>query len=378
MKKLLLFAALFSCIMVAKAGSKAEYDFRIEWDHYSLNYKIKSDNTVELVCGDVDGDFIVPKAVINENITYSVTSIGETAFGFSLESATIHNGITSIDKTAFNYCESLVKIDVAADNPSYSSLDGILFNKDKTTLICYPECKQGAEFIIPNTVTKIEDRAFNSVDNLKILTIPSSVVTFGEDCFRNCYFSAVICKTKTPEVFSDDLFDGIFDLVPFYVPCGTKDAYKVLPCFKVRNNIIEKQVYDVSVTSNNEAYGKVEVAEGTECNEVILTATASKNYKFKSWSDGNTESPRTIFVTDDTNLVATFVTATAVDDVNFDSAVVYAQGKNIVVESVNAEIYIYNTMGRCIYSGTETTIAVPAAGIYIVKIGSETHKVMVK
>ncbi|HIV68237.1 MAG TPA: leucine-rich repeat protein, partial [Candidatus Butyricicoccus stercorigallinarum] len=76
----------------------------------------------------------------------SVTSIGEEAFYScdSLSSVTIGSGVTSIGINAFGLCSSLTEITVDTDNAAYSSLEGVLFNKDQTTLVQYPGGKSGA------------------------------------------------------------------------------------------------------------------------------------------------------------------------------------------------------------------------------------------
>ena len=70
----------------------------------------------------------------------SVTSIGEWAFNrcANITSVTIPNSVTSIGNNAFIGCESLTEIKVAAKNVNYASVNGVLFNKDKSKLVFYP------------------------------------------------------------------------------------------------------------------------------------------------------------------------------------------------------------------------------------------------
>jgi hypothetical protein len=103
-------------------------------------------------------------------------SIGDNAFNgcTNLTSVTIPASVTSIGICSFLDC-GLTSINVNASNPNYSSDNGILFNKDKTTLIIYPQGKNATSYSIPSTVTSIADAAFMGCNGLTSVTIPASV-----------------------------------------------------------------------------------------------------------------------------------------------------------------------------------------------------------
>ena len=121
-------------------------------------------------------------------IPESMTFIGNCAFYGckSLPQITIPESVTYISKNAFYGCTSLTGIVVEEANPNYSSLDGVLYNKDKTTLICYPAGKTEASFDIPEGVTAIGSYAFYSCESLTEITIPESVTIIGSEAFRCC------------------------------------------------------------------------------------------------------------------------------------------------------------------------------------------------
>jgi hypothetical protein len=116
----------------------------------------------------------------------SVTSIGNWVFNAcsSLTSVTLGKSVTSIGYMAF-YGKRLSAINVDAGNIAYSSQDGVLYDKNKTTLIVYPVGKTGA-FTIPNNITKIYENAFSYCTSLTSITIPSSVTVIGGRAFSDC------------------------------------------------------------------------------------------------------------------------------------------------------------------------------------------------
>ncbi|GHT20682.1 hypothetical protein AGMMS4957_08280 [Bacteroidia bacterium] len=120
-------------------------------------------------------------------IPNSVTSIEDWAFAgcSGLTSVTIPNGVTSIGDDAFSFCTNLTAINVDIGNTEYSSVDGVLSNKNQNSLLKCPEGKQGT-FTIPNSVTSIERYAFRDCRGLTSVTIPNSVTSIGLGAFSSC------------------------------------------------------------------------------------------------------------------------------------------------------------------------------------------------
>jgi hypothetical protein len=79
-----------------------------------------------------------------------------------------------------------MSMSIAANNSVYSSEDGILYNKNKTVLLRFPEGKTDNVFTIPNSVTGIGNAAFQSCANLAAITIPDNVTSIGNDAFFDC------------------------------------------------------------------------------------------------------------------------------------------------------------------------------------------------
>lgn len=104
-----------------------------------------------------------------------------------LTSLTIPKSVQYIEPGAIQECVNLAEINVDKDNEVYSSDEhGVLFNKDKTKLIMYPEGNKSQEYVIPDTVTSIGTDAFASCESLASVTIPESVISIAKGAFDQC------------------------------------------------------------------------------------------------------------------------------------------------------------------------------------------------
>ena len=139
-----------------------------------------------------------------------VSYIGDYAFSGCerLKNIEIPIGATDVGEGVFSYCNELKNINVADDNMSFVSHDGILYNKDMTELLCAPGGLEGdihisdqvitikdsafegcgnlANISLPNGVTNIEDDAFEDCSNLESVNIPSTVMAIGRYAFEGC------------------------------------------------------------------------------------------------------------------------------------------------------------------------------------------------
>ena len=152
------------------------------------------------------------------NIT-SGTSIGNSAFyGCSgLTSITIPDSVTNIGGSAFYGCSALASIVVSENNSAYSSVDGILYDKNKTQIIYVPRAIQGA-ITIPDSMTSIGYCAFKGCSNLTSVTIGNSVTSIGEGAFEGCTELTSITIPDSVTSIGDLAFQGCAGLTSITIP----------------------------------------------------------------------------------------------------------------------------------------------------------------
>ena len=118
----------------------------------------------------------------------NVKSIGDEAFASSnIREANFSSTLESLGTDVFADCNNLSEVNIDQNNLNYSSEQGVLYNKDKTELILYPENKQDISFQIPQTVTKICERAFKSNSYLQSITLSDEgLLSIENEAFYRC------------------------------------------------------------------------------------------------------------------------------------------------------------------------------------------------
>jgi BspA type Leucine rich repeat region (6 copies) len=133
------------------------------------------------------GDIIIPGTIAGLPVT-SIGNNGLTGCNCNLTSVAIPSSVTNIEISPFFFALGLRAINVDPRNSSYCSIDGVLFNKNKSTLIAYP-CGKAGDYVVPDGVTRIEPFAFALSPGLNNVIIPSSVRELGQNSFAYYFFN---------------------------------------------------------------------------------------------------------------------------------------------------------------------------------------------
>ena len=104
----------------------------------------------------------------------------------NLVSVDISASAFNIEASAFRGCSSLKSINLSYDGGRYTSVDGVIYDKNMTKIIAYPAGKTNSSFSIPDTVTEIMDNAFYNSSNLNFIDLPERLTSIGELAFYGC------------------------------------------------------------------------------------------------------------------------------------------------------------------------------------------------
>ncbi len=165
-------------------------------------------------------------ALSSVNISEGVTSIATSVFAecISLRTINIPSTVTNVEVDAFYLCANLQSITVDNGNSSYSASDGILFDKNKTVLIQYPNDKAGNTYSILSSVTTVASHAFAGCFNLTSVTITENVSSITGGCFEQCINLASVNVVSENSYYTSDngvLFDNARTLLVYYPSAKT-------------------------------------------------------------------------------------------------------------------------------------------------------------
>lgn len=159
------------------------------------------------------------------NIPDSVRSISMDAFDncSGLTDVTIGSGLRRLNSDAFDGCVSLTNIVVSNNNKHIVSVDNVVFSKDKTELMLYPQGKKDEQYVIPDSVTKICQKAFAGCPNLKSVKMCDNAIELGDGVFGQCINLESIELSNKITYISNFAFYGCSSLASVTIPNSVTD-----------------------------------------------------------------------------------------------------------------------------------------------------------
>ncbi len=236
--------------------------------------------------GDMDAEpsfnkFPTCVTVWNVIIESGVTSIGENAFIYceDIKSIMIPDSVTKIAKNAFDNCNNIESITVDAANENYLSDEhGVLFDKNKTTLIKYPSKSEITSYTIPDSVKIIERFAFKDSDNFTSIIIPEGVTDIGYQAFNSCSNITSVEIPNSVTKISDEAFNYCSMITDIYYD-GNKDQWDDID-IEYGNDYVKKGKIHYSVvdeTEGEKTSGITETSENSQDSEKIKEPVVTKN-----------------------------------------------------------------------------------------------------
>ncbi len=163
-------------------------------DGFSYTLHTTSGGAVLTGVGSLTGEVNIPSEVSHEGKTYAVNGINPSAFrsNRAITKIVIPRTVVNLNpdgsgsfSNPFNGCTALETIEVEEGNPVLSAADGVLYDKGKTRLLCYPAGSRRTWYVVPESVRSVEGLAFAFSQMLTMLTLPAEAVSLGTATFYN-------------------------------------------------------------------------------------------------------------------------------------------------------------------------------------------------
>ena len=196
------------------------------WNAFEACFNLTNVTMADSLTSLGEGEFYECAKLTHVTLPSSLTSIAESAFSgcTGLPNITIPTNVTTIEGYAFDSCANLVSVEIPANvtnigeaafggetslmeftvdaqNPVYTSVNGVLFDKSETSLVQFP-AGLGGSYVIPESVTNIGDNAFESCASLTNITISANVASIGIFAFYACSNLVTISVDALNQVYS--------------------------------------------------------------------------------------------------------------------------------------------------------------------------------
>ena len=253
--------------------------------------KIADDKVIVKKCNEM-----VIVDIPSEVEGFKVVGIDADAFRGceSTRTVVISSNVSKIPDRVFVGCNQLVSIQVNANNSDFATVDGVLFSKDKTRLLCcpagYKSTGSSGEYIIPETVLTIEARAFYGCSNLTSITLPSGLTSIGSSAFSECSGLTSIMLPNGLTTISNEAFANCINLSTVWVSEDKKDMFGNTSIFPGLSNVI---TYNVE----KDSFPKDLVYNGSDQADAIKALISVKQGN-TSLSEGEDKAYQVLFSSD--------------------------------------------------------------------------------